>query len=525
MLGDFSKRERLTNLYYPQQHVLEQLVEVFVDRVDPIIKILHVPTFVSTLKNAHGHPHEVTPSVEAVVLAFYLLTVALLKDDECFSMLGEQKQVLVMRYKAAARQGLVNANFLKSSNLMTLQAFVMFIIGMRDQYQNDSLFILSGIAIRLARRMGLHRDGTMLGLSPFQTEMRRRIWWHIVHMDCRTSYFSSTKPSTDLFLGDAKFPLNVDDEDLSPEMTQLPSERTGLTSIVLCVIRCHIADFSMKILPCGIDNAHATNIEGSSLTLAEKDAAINQIEDALETKFLRYYDPSNAFHTFAMIAARSSICIIRLSTHNPRQFASGDTKATQESRDIFYINGIKLLEYSNLMHGDQQLHKYKGQISTNYFWGPLSYVLIETRHRKFGNEVNRAWELIGTVFVNHPQILERTAEPLCVALRSWTLQVWDECVSARKEVGLPEVATPGYIVEIRESRRPVVETAPKASGLPKLGNAEHLAGNNDSQGLGYDEQMLDLAPMDMYDFSNLPSFDLDPNEWVHWDRLLAAQDI
>ena len=42
--------------------------------------------------------------------------------------------------------------------------------------------------------MGLHRDGSKLGLKPYDTEMRRRCWWQIVVLDeCALALY--TRPS------------------------------------------------------------------------------------------------------------------------------------------------------------------------------------------------------------------------------------------------------------------------------------------------------------------------------------------
>lgn len=40
-----------------------------------------------------------------------------------------------------------------------------------------------GVVIRNAERGGLHRDGSILGLSPYETERRRRVWWQLQHLD------------------------------------------------------------------------------------------------------------------------------------------------------------------------------------------------------------------------------------------------------------------------------------------------------------------------------------------------------
>ena len=79
-------------------------------------------------------------------------------------------------------------------------------------YRTISLFLLTGAAVRLARKMGLHREGTYLGISPFGTEMRRHLWWHIVGADFRVCFSLSMQPSLDLFDSDVQRALNVEDK-------------------------------------------------------------------------------------------------------------------------------------------------------------------------------------------------------------------------------------------------------------------------------------------------------------------------
>ena len=51
------------------------------------------------------------------------------------------------------------------------------------------------VALRVAQAMGLHRDGSSFGLAPIEIEIRRRIWWHIIHTDVMTSIPSALPPS------------------------------------------------------------------------------------------------------------------------------------------------------------------------------------------------------------------------------------------------------------------------------------------------------------------------------------------
>jgi hypothetical protein len=128
LLGASSEMEHLSNLHFPF-HILQQMWEVYTERVDPVMKILHLPTFWSTLSTAIQNPHNISPSLEALIFAFYFVTITSLQDSELQSIHRERKSVVSSRYRIAARQALINAEFLKSTNLMTLQAYVIFLVG------------------------------------------------------------------------------------------------------------------------------------------------------------------------------------------------------------------------------------------------------------------------------------------------------------------------------------------------------------------------------------------------------------
>jgi hypothetical protein len=48
--------------------------------------------------------------------------------------------------------------------------------------------------MRVAQTMGLHRDPANFGIEPCEAEYRRRIWWHIVHMDGVVAMSSGLPP-------------------------------------------------------------------------------------------------------------------------------------------------------------------------------------------------------------------------------------------------------------------------------------------------------------------------------------------
>ena len=114
--------------FHPPVQVLETMRGVFLDRVDPITKILHFPTFWSSLRNGVESPKDIPNSLQALIFVFYFVTVSSLENNECQSLFKEQLSVVCARYKFAAHQALMNARVLKSSKLVTLQAFSLFLV-------------------------------------------------------------------------------------------------------------------------------------------------------------------------------------------------------------------------------------------------------------------------------------------------------------------------------------------------------------------------------------------------------------
>ena len=375
--------------------------------------------------------------------------------------------------------------------------------------------------------MGVHRDGTFLGLSVFETEMRRRLWWQIVHVDSRSSDFSGTRPSMDLTLSDTKPALNVLDEDLTPDMTSPPPERLGITPSVLTIIRCDLLAFLRKFGPRSAYDTHWEKLTSSYLTVDEKDKLIRQIEELLETKYIRYCDPSLPLHFFTSILARSALCKLRLFAHNPRQFADRGVRMPQADRDLIWANGLKLLEYGHVLHSTPALRPLTWQVGTAYLWDTLLYVLIEARGRRRGPDVDRAWTLIAAVFRNYPHVFGGASDGLFVALGAWTLQVWDDCAAARREAGEAEQPEPDFITTIRRGRKPLGQAVAEDGGAKVGGNAAAAAAASDAGQASWVEEgpVAEVDTFESYDFSNLLSFDLEPSEWEQWERLLAGQGV
>ena len=223
--------------------------------MDPLIKVLHVLSFTNNIFTAKQDPSLLSKPVEAAIFAIYHAVIVSMTPKGVLDCFMEERAELLSKYRFATEQALARANFLSTRNIMTLQAFALFLVSITfdsksivaDSWQltapheNDHGLArnLTGNLIRSAQSIGLHRDVPESGISPFEIEIRRRLWWNICALDCSTSENHGIEPMiTEISV---ELPLNLNDADLHPSMAKTPPPSTGATDITLCLVKFQMA--------------------------------------------------------------------------------------------------------------------------------------------------------------------------------------------------------------------------------------------------------------------------------------------
>ncbi|KAN0068997.1 Fungal specific transcription factor domain containing protein, partial [Elaphomyces granulatus] len=172
-------------------------------------------------------------SMKALVFAIYLSAVIGMTPEQCRSYLEENRHVAIQRYRFYVEQALARADLL---DLTLLQAMVLFLISVGGSEGGDTQFVwsMTSVVVRHAQGLGLHLDGADAGLTPFDTEMRRRLWWHISVLDVWSAEKYGIEPIIHLSSYTTRFPLVIDDDDFGPASTELPTERRISLSACIC---------------------------------------------------------------------------------------------------------------------------------------------------------------------------------------------------------------------------------------------------------------------------------------------------
>ena len=276
----------------------------YIENVDPLIKITHTPTMNKVIREVQSKLDSLSAGTEALMFSIYFAAVVSMgsEDVSCTQLakltstdisqvkndLGVDRDVLLKRYRFGTEQALARANFLNTNEIVTVQAFVLFLVCVRRVDDTRFVWSLTALALRIAQSLGLHRDGSKFGLSPFDTEMRRRLWWQVCILDTRAAEDHGSEPSIVDHLFDTEVPLNIDDCDLDPDATEAPVPKSGLTEMTFCLIRFEICTLIRKFnhFPPGKNSCPKM---GPELTVNDRERMIQEFSDRVEINFLQYF--------------------------------------------------------------------------------------------------------------------------------------------------------------------------------------------------------------------------------------------
>lgn len=117
-----------TPLVHPSPVIIFRLWQTFLDNVNSLIKMLHAPSVQQQLLDATSNLDEIPKNLEALMFAIYAMATVAMTDEACMKLFGEERFVVLQRFQADTRQALQNAEYLRSSDLVVLQAFVLLLV-------------------------------------------------------------------------------------------------------------------------------------------------------------------------------------------------------------------------------------------------------------------------------------------------------------------------------------------------------------------------------------------------------------
>lgn len=213
----------------PSKYLTDILVTRYFNTFDPATHILHGPVF-----QKQYNAHWIDPSKTSIVwiaMLFAMLRIALLSyvrdGDEPPEFAGKSLDLSVT-YRTAMANCLILADYTKPhQHLIETLIFHLHAEYHKKRDSDASVWVLVGMIVRLAMSMGYHRDSKMFPIiTPFQGEMRRRVWTYVRQADLLFSSQTSLPAMVRIGDSDTELPRNIYDEEFDEDSTLLPPSRS-----------------------------------------------------------------------------------------------------------------------------------------------------------------------------------------------------------------------------------------------------------------------------------------------------------
>lgn len=278
-----------TSLHLPPNHIIT-LWQAYISNVDPVTKIIHVPTVQQLVLGQIGQP-AVPMNQRCLIAAIYLIATVSLTERECRATLQAGRDGLIRSLKLATEQTLSAAGFVTTADIVVLQALVLYLSTLRSLGETQAVWTLGAMANRIGRTIGLSRDGSTLSLPPFESEMRRRLWWQLVYLDSRTAELVGSDGDLLASRFDVQQPSNLGDNDLFPSMKKLPEPRPEATEMMYVRWRAAVGLYLRSTPGIAGDVGTWSAMRLDELSLSERKAVLDKVETRMKEEFIQYCDP------------------------------------------------------------------------------------------------------------------------------------------------------------------------------------------------------------------------------------------
>lgn len=293
LFGHFAPLE-YDSLEPPSAHMRHVLLRLYQDRVDCLIKITHWPTVVASIETQYENSHytPLNPSVQALEFSVYFLAMCSISDQESQEMFLDNRQTLLDRYRVATETLISTADLLHSPDLLNLQAFVIYLNGIRSCMQYTASWTLLATAVRVATALGLPVSETE-GWSAYDLEIRRRIWHCIRTLDFRTAADRGSVPITP-HEDTTSLPLLTCDSELAAPNLSAPSQPD--TDMCLAYVYREVSDCTNKLF------AQPANPNDASNDWHAKLRIVADFRESMEQHSARIQDAANPFRICAQFS-------------------------------------------------------------------------------------------------------------------------------------------------------------------------------------------------------------------------------
>jgi len=367
----------------PPKAVVDSLVATCFTHAEILYVLLHAPTFQKQYESFWKQPQS-TPIMWMAIL-YGLMCMG--THYEFFSVLASEKiaagilpiesQNQVEMFRRKMIQCIVLGGYTKGVP-HTIETLLLYLhvefLGKPDS--PTEFWLLLGILVRLAYRLGYHRDGSQIpSITPFEAEMRRRRWCSIVQMETMASTQFGLPKMIKESQSDVAPPHNLFDEDFDESTTKLPESRpiTTVTPSLYLITKTNLFSIFGRISELTLQTTQAPYAEVMTL-----DKALDDFQKNMPPSFKMRSMTQSITDRPELIFQRIWIALLHLKCKcvlHRRYLRVGrlDKRCTY-SRITCIDSALQMLSLQNMLYGEslpngrlfQEYWRYSSMLKQEY---------------------------------------------------------------------------------------------------------------------------------------------------------------
>ncbi|KAJ5497178.1 hypothetical protein N7463_009165 [Penicillium fimorum] len=345
-----------------------KLCQVYLQNVDPIIKILHRPSLSKWMLEGgttYLGSSEDNYAVIALESAVCYTAANTMTEGQCQVAFQKTKSSIMAMRRKMCEDAIENAGLLTTRDITVLQAFILYLES---------------------------SDGAHKGETFFQQQLRLRLWLTGCLIDLQASFAQASEPLVTYREVACVIPhvAHINDSNFDVDTTHPVASHEELTDTTFALVTYHV-QVAGRLL----------NFGPECSTTTERHELAQEVQQPIFT-LLRYCDPeSSSYAWFTWHSTQSIISAVRLSellpfrcgqpgSHLPLPLSRAEGDTTLLSR------ALQNLEKAQLIRDDPRGDGFRWYITTP--WLALSTAISECNSRDNLTLVRRAWPVIETSY-------------------------------------------------------------------------------------------------------------------------------
>lgn len=230
--------------------------------------------------------------------------------------------------------------------------------------------------------------------------MRLRLWWHLCVLDSRAPEDQGFQPTVDVVDSGLRLPLNVNDNQIYPDMIRLPEASEGWTEMTFFLIQ---VEGSCRLMHPVLDNQGQHSAD-AFLDITAKRKIMQEYGQYLSAKYGIFSgrtptDLSRITLQHTITAARKMEFVLQLREEiSMRKEKGRRDDATPDVVKPSFKLACDALESNYVLMKKGLASRFKWFFNLYTQWYALAYVLRCLCNSPCGVETNRAWTLVEELF-------------------------------------------------------------------------------------------------------------------------------